>query len=159
MSVKRDELRAEVDLPLVEIFGGASLGLELGDELVELEAATLRIELSAVANFFSDRIVSLQISHQEGARHHAQLGHEHDVAIARRQVLAVGSLLRLAAILLLGQADEQRLVGVANARPVLTHEIVDERNGLAALFEHVYRFLIPVNVVDAIRLVVVAFCC
>ena len=81
------------------------------------------------------------------------------MAVAQRQVLAVGSSLWPPAVLLLGQADEQRLLGVANAHAVLTHEIVDERNGLAALFEHVYRFLIPVNVVDAIRLVVVAYLC
>ena len=158
VGVDGDELRTEVDLPLVEIFGSASLGLELGDELVELEAAPVRVELRVAVDLLAGLKVAREIGHHHGARHHAQLGHEHDVAIARRQVLAVGSLLRLAAILLLGQADEQRLVGVANAHLVLAPVVVHKRDRhAAALLERVARLLLPVDVVDAIRLVVVAF--
>ena len=58
IGIEADELGTEVDLPLVEICGGASLGLELGDELVELAAATVRMELGEIDEIsFSVRVL------------------------------------------------------------------------------------------------------
>ncbi len=98
--------------------------------------------------------VALEALEEHGADERAQLGHEqHGPLLPPALVLVlVAALLALAR-----QTDEQRLLGLADAHVVALGVVVEEGGGLArAQLERALRTLVPRDVVDAVRLLVVA---
>ena len=97
--------------------------------------------------------VALEALEEHGADERAQLGHEqHGPLLPPALVPVAAALLALAR-----QTDEQRLLGLADAHVVALGVVVEEGGGLArAQLERALRTLVPRDVVDAVRLLVVA---